>query len=91
MLVCLVGTDADSEKLNRSNSRNSMYSNYLRTLLPSSDVGIMELIAKAIGRLAVVSGARSEVYVKFEIQKAIEWLNERQEGKRHAAVRNIFY
>lgn len=85
-IICLVGTDADTEKLNRSNSRNSMYSNYLRTLLPTTDVGIMELIAKAIGRLAVVSGARSEVYVKFEIQKAIEWLNERQEGKKHAAV-----
>ena len=68
-----------------------MYSNYLRNLLPSSDIGVMELTAKAIGKLAVVSGARSEVYVKFEIQKAIEWLNERQEGKRHAAVSKKYY
>uniref|UniRef100_A0A161M1W2 Serine threonine-protein kinase mtor n=1 Tax=Triatoma infestans TaxID=30076 RepID=A0A161M1W2_TRIIF len=45
----------------------------------------MELTAKAVGQLALVS--RSEVYAKFEIQKAIEWLNgERHEGKRHAAV-----
>lgn len=85
-IICLIGTDAETENLNSRNSRNSMYSNYLRNLLPSPDVGVMELTAKAIGKLAVVSGARSEVYVKFEIQKAIEWLNERQEGKRHAAV-----
>lgn len=77
--------DADEDKVNSRNSRNSKYSNYLRNLLPSHDVGVMELTAKAIGQLALVS--RSEVYAKFEIQKAIEWLNgERHEGKRHAAV-----
>uniref|UniRef100_A0AAU7B991 Serine/threonine-protein kinase TOR n=1 Tax=Pyrrhocoris apterus TaxID=37000 RepID=A0AAU7B991_PYRAP len=85
-IICLIGTDADDEKLNSRNSRNSMYSNYLRNLIPSSDTGVMELTAKAIGKLAVTSGARSEVYVKFEIQRATEWLNERQEGRRHAAV-----
>ena len=85
--MCLISIDADAEKLNNRNSRNSKYSNYLRTLLPSHDVSVMEWTAKAIGQLALVSGVRSEVYVKFEIQKAIEWLNgERHEGKRHAAV-----
>lgn len=84
--MCLIGADHDSENLNSRNSRHSRYSNYLRSLLPSPDYGVTELAAKAIGKLGVVSGVRSEVYVKFEIQKAIEWLNERQEGKRQAAV-----
>uniref|UniRef100_A0A224XHF0 Serine/threonine-protein kinase TOR n=1 Tax=Panstrongylus lignarius TaxID=156445 RepID=A0A224XHF0_9HEMI len=84
-IICLIGMDADEDKVNSRNSRNSKYSNYLRNLLPSHDVGVMELTAKAVGQLALVS--RSEVYAKFEIQKAIEWLNgERHEGKRHAAV-----
>ncbi|KAL1122375.1 hypothetical protein AAG570_003780 [Ranatra chinensis] len=86
-IICLIGTDADAEKLNDRSSRNSKYSNYLRTLLPSHDVSVRELTAKAIGKLALVSGALSELYVKFEIQRAIEWLNgERHEEKRHAAV-----
>lgn len=47
----------------------------------------MELAAKTVGRLAVISGAKRAEYVEFEVRRAFEWLSsERNEGKRHAAV-----
>ncbi|CAA9998750.1 unnamed protein product [Nesidiocoris tenuis] len=86
-IMVLISTDMDSEHVSRGSGGNSKYSNYLRHLLPSSDANVMELSAKAIGQLAKISGARSEFFVKFEIQKAVEWLSgERHEQKRHAAV-----
>ncbi|XP_014254034.1 serine/threonine-protein kinase mTOR [Cimex lectularius] len=86
-IMCLISSDTDAENINSRTARNNKYTQYLRYLLPSQDNGVMELTAKAIGKLALVSGARSEFFVKFEIEKAKEWLNgERHEGKRHAAV-----
>ena len=47
----------------------------------------MELVAKAVGRLAQVGGTFSADYVEFEVKKAFEWLSgDRHEGRRHAAV-----
>jgi hypothetical protein len=48
----------------------------------------MELAAKTVGKLALVSGTYAAEYVEFEVKRAFEWLGgDRHEGKRHAAVR----
>lgn len=68
-------------------TRTSRFVNYLRNLLPSTDTGVMELAAFAIGRLALVSGAYTAEYVEFEAKRAFEWLcGDRHEAKRHGAV-----
>lgn len=48
----------------------------------------MELAAKAVGKLALVSGTYSTEYIDVEVKRAFEWLaaTERHEGKRLAAV-----
>lgn len=80
--MCLISGDCDTTK-----TRISRFANYLRNLFPSSDVGVMELAAKTVGRLAAVSGAKRAEYVEFEVKRAFEWLSvERNEGKRHSAV-----
>lgn len=81
-IVCLIGTDVGN-----MTSRISRFANYLRNLLPSNDVVIMELVAKAMGHLAIVSGSKASEYVEFEVKRAFEWLQEEKaDGKRHAAV-----
>ncbi|KAJ8929828.1 hypothetical protein NQ314_017426 [Rhamnusium bicolor] len=81
-IICLIGADVGN-----MTSRISRFANYLRNLLPSSDVAVMELVAKAMGHLAVVSGSKASEYVEFEVKRAFEWLQEdRADGKRHAAV-----
>lgn len=81
-IVCLIGGDCDTTK-----TRITRFANYLRNLLPSSDVGVMELAAKTVGRLATVSGIKRAEYVEFEVKRAFEWLSEeRNEGRRHSAV-----
>ncbi|KAL4707892.1 hypothetical protein ACJJTC_010327 [Scirpophaga incertulas] len=81
-IVCLIGGDCDTTK-----TRITRFANYLRNLLPSSDVGVMELAAKTVGRLATVSGVKRAEYVEFEVKRAFEWLSEeRNEGRRHSAV-----
>lgn len=68
-------------------TRISRFANYSRNLLPSSDVGVMESVAKTMGRLALVSGSKASEYVEFEVKRAFEWLGgDRIEGKRQAAV-----
>ncbi|XP_075220340.1 serine/threonine-protein kinase Tor [Lycorma delicatula] len=81
-IVCLIGADVGN-----INNRISRFANYLRNLLPSNDMGVMELAAKTVGKLALVSGTYSAEYVEFEVKRAFEWLGgDRHEGKRHAAV-----
>ncbi|XP_063975702.1 serine/threonine-protein kinase mTOR [Diachasmimorpha longicaudata] len=81
-IVCLIGADVGN-----INTRTIRFANYLRNLLPSSDVGVMELAAKTVGKLALVSGTYTAEYVEFEVKRAFEWLGgDRNEGKRHAAV-----
>jgi FKBP12-rapamycin complex-associated protein len=48
----------------------------------------MELAAKAVGKLALVSGTYSTEYIDYEVKRAFEWLaaSERHEGKKLAAV-----
>lgn len=85
--VCLIRADVGN-----INTRISRFANYLRNLLPSSDTGVMELAAKTVGKLALVSGTYAAEYVEFEVKRAFEWLGgDRHEGKRHAAVRYVMY
>lgn len=69
-IVCLIGADVGN-----MTTRISRFANYLRNLLPSSDVGVMELVAKTMGRLALVSGSKASEYVEFEVKRAFEWLS----------------
>ncbi|XP_043460744.1 serine/threonine-protein kinase mTOR isoform X2 [Leptopilina heterotoma] len=81
-IICLIDADVGS-----INTRTIRFANYLRHLLPSSDVGVMELAAKTVGKLALVSGTYTAAYVEFEVKRAFEWLGgDRNEGKRQAAV-----
>lgn len=81
-IVCLIGADVGN-----FNTRTIRFANYLRNLLPSSDVGVMELAAKTVGKLALVSGTYTAEYVEFEVKRAFEWFSgDRNENKRHAAV-----
>ncbi|XP_012554042.1 serine/threonine-protein kinase mTOR isoform X1 [Hydra vulgaris] len=79
-IVGLINADGNS-------NRTSRFVNYLRNMLPCSDVTVMEMVAKTVGRLSQVGGTFSSDYVEFEIKKALEWLyGDRHEGRRHAAV-----
>ncbi|XP_046989267.1 serine/threonine-protein kinase mTOR isoform X1 [Schistocerca americana] len=81
-IVCLINADVGN-----MNTRVSRFANYLRNLLPSNDTTVMELAAKTVGKLALVSGTYAAEYVEFEVKRAFEWLSgDRQEGKRLAAV-----
>ncbi len=86
--MSLIGVDARN-----TSTRISRFANYLRNLLPSSDVGVMEMAAKAVGRLALASGTYAAEYVEFEVKRSFEWLTgDRHEGRRHAAVsETLFY
>ncbi|ODN03392.1 Serine/threonine-protein kinase mTOR, partial [Orchesella cincta] len=79
----LIGVDVGN-----TSTRISRFANYLRNTFPSSDVEVMELAAKAVGKLALVSGTYSTEYIDVEVKRAFEWLaaTERHEGKRLAAV-----
>ncbi|GIX92211.1 hypothetical protein CEXT_19081 [Caerostris extrusa] len=81
-IVCLIGINVGNTA-----TRTSRFVNYLRNLLPSTDTGVMELAAYAIGRLALASGTYTAEYVEFEAKRAFEWLSgDRHETKRHGAV-----
>lgn len=82
--VSLIGLDAGNTA-----TRISRFANYLRNLLPSHDVVVMEMAAGAVGKLALASGTYTAEYVEFEVKRAFEWLSgDRNEGRRHAAVRH---
>lgn len=55
-------------------TRISRFANYLRNLLPSSDVEVMEYTTKTMGMLALVFGSKASEYVEFEVKRAFEWL-----------------
>lgn len=68
-------------------NQTSRLANYLRFLIPSSDVEIMKMTAKTLGKLAIPGGSRTSDFVDHETRNAIELLQtEKNEAKRHAAV-----
>ncbi|KAF9162608.1 phosphatidylinositol kinase- protein kinase tor1 [Actinomortierella ambigua] len=60
---------------------NVRFANYLRTLLPG-DVQTMTMAAQALGKLA----QQGTQYIEYELSRAIEWLTDKQEARRHASV-----
>lgn len=59
--------------------------------MPSNDPVVMEMASKAIGRLAMAGDTFTAEYVEFEVKRALEWLGaDRNEGRRHAAVSDIY-
>nr|CAI5860577.1 unnamed protein product [Callosobruchus analis] len=70
-IMCLIGADVGD-----TTSRFGRFANYLRKLLPCNDVGVMELVAKAMGYLAMVYGSKASEYVQFEVKRAFEWLQD---------------
>lgn len=83
----LIAVSLITVDVGNASTRISRFANYLRNLLPSSDIVVMEMAAKAVGRLALASGTYAAEYVEFEVKRAFEWLSgDRHEGRRHAAV-----
>ncbi|RWS29930.1 hypothetical protein B4U80_02742 [Leptotrombidium deliense] len=81
-IIILVGVDVG----NRS-TRCSRFANYLRNTTVPNDTSLLELMAYAIGRVAIASGTLTASYVDYEVRRAIEWLSgDRNESKRHGAV-----
>nr|XP_022907797.1 target of rapamycin [Onthophagus taurus] len=81
-ILCLIGTDVGNIP-----NRVTRFANYLRNLLPSSDVSLLQMVTKSMGMIALVSGSKASEYVDFEVKRAFEWLGgDRVESKRHAAV-----
>lgn len=81
-IKCLITGDVVN-----TTTRISRYSTNLRKMLPSNDVGVMEIAAKTLVKLALLPGWKGAMSFEFDIKRAFEWLNEeRNESKRHAAV-----
>ncbi|KAG0305000.1 hypothetical protein BGZ98_004718 [Dissophora globulifera] len=66
-------------------AQETRFANYLRKLFPS-DVPTMTVAARALGKLAQQGGPFTADFVEFELTRAIEWLTDRQEARRHASV-----
>ncbi|KAF9147911.1 phosphatidylinositol kinase- protein kinase tor1, partial [Linnemannia schmuckeri] len=77
-------------------AQETRFANYLRQLFPS-DAPIMTVASRALGsfaeiesryisKLAQQGGAYTADFVEFELKRAIEWLSDRQEARRHASV-----
>ena len=80
-IMGLIGVDEGN-----ATTKMPRFANYLRNLLPN-DPTVMEMAARAMGRLALTGGTFTADYVEFELKQALEWLgSERSEAKRHAAV-----
>lgn len=69
-------------------TRLSRFANYLRSILPHSDVTLTEMTAKAIGQLALAEGTYTAEYVEFEVKRALEWITG-NENKKLASVSQL--
>lgn len=56
--------------IGNTNARMSRFANYLRSLLPSQDVTVMELTARAVGKLTQVNHSFTSV-LQFPVLKSI--------------------
>ena len=65
----------------------SRYLNTLRVLFPSNDISVMELAARTLVKLGQLPGSKGVESFEYDIKQAFEFISdERNEGKRHAAV-----
>ena len=76
-------------------NQTSRLANYLRVLIPSSDIEVMRLAANTLGRLTVPGGTLTSDFVEFEVRTCIDWLtltadnnssSSKLEYRRHAAL-----
>uniref|UniRef100_A0A0P4VNQ8 Serine/threonine-protein kinase TOR n=2 Tax=Scylla TaxID=6760 RepID=A0A0P4VNQ8_SCYOL len=72
--------------IGQTGHRISRFGNYLKNLTNSPDTGVVELTAKAVGRLALTSGTFMTEYVDDLVKRSFEWLEDRNEGRRLAAA-----
>lgn len=76
----------DVYQADEMSSKVTRFSNYLRSVIPSSNVQVLQAAVNAMAKLTQYEGLASEI-VEFEITRAIEWLqSDRQESRRHAAI-----
>ncbi|ODV91704.1 hypothetical protein CANCADRAFT_46867 [Tortispora caseinolytica NRRL Y-17796] len=74
-----------------STTKITRYANYLRFVIPSTDLEAMRTAAKALGKLAAPSGTLTAEFVDFEVKRCMEWLQldlqrDRDSIRRHASV-----
>ncbi|AMD21577.1 HFL279Cp [Eremothecium sinecaudum] len=76
-------------------NQTSRLANYLRVLIPSSDIEVMRAAATTLGKLAAPGRTLTSDFVEFEVKTCIEWLttspessssNSKQEYKKHASL-----
>ena len=70
-----------------ANDKATKFHYYLRTTLESSnDYGVLDKTARALGHLARPGGSFTAELVETSMQKAFEWMESREEGRRLASV-----
>lgn len=69
-IIILVSVDIGNTK-----TRCSQFASLLRSL-DIADVESMELVAYAIGRIALTTGSITEMYVIYEVTRALEFISE---------------
>nr|XP_046918339.1 serine/threonine-protein kinase mTOR-like [Dermatophagoides farinae] len=90
MLMCILLDAPISEK--KRPPICAPFANHLRNVnLNSSDLELLDLIACAVGKIALNSGSSTPNFVEFEIRRAIELIgNEKNDlQKRHSAILNL--
>nr|XP_027196731.1 serine/threonine-protein kinase mTOR-like [Dermatophagoides pteronyssinus] len=90
MLMCIL-LDAPTLEKNRP-PICAPFANHLRNVnLSSFDLELLDLIACAVGKIALNSGSSTPNFVEFEIRRAIELIgNEKNDlQKRHSAILNL--
>ena len=66
--------------------RTTRYASCLRAALKSNDNKVLVFAARALGHLAIPGGTFTAELVEYEVQQALEWLQDRLETRRFAAV-----
>lgn len=76
----------DVYQADEMSAKVTRFSNYLRSVIPTSNVEVLRAAVNTMAKLTQYDGLASEI-VEFEITRAIEWLqSDRQESRRHSAI-----
>lgn len=90
MLMCILLDASKSEK--NKPPILAPFANHLRNVnLNMNDLELLDLVACAVGKIALNSGANTQDFVEFEIRRAIEIINSDSSdiSKRHSAILNL--
>ncbi|CAG0893117.1 unnamed protein product [Cyprideis torosa] len=74
-------------EIGNKNIKTSRFANYLKNQVPSTDQTVRVLTAQVIAKLVLVSGFLD--FGEHEMLHAFEWLEDKNEGRRHAGVRGV--